>query len=68
MRRLAHVVKQLASAARFCHFSRMAKDTNDKERIKAERLRAALRANLRRRKAKPDAALAATPTTDGREQ
>ena len=31
----------------------MAKDAEDKERIKAERLRAALRANLRRRKARP---------------
>jgi hypothetical protein len=29
----------------------MAKDAEDKERIKAERLKAALRANLRRRKA-----------------
>jgi hypothetical protein len=29
----------------------MAKDADDKERIKAERLKAALRANLRRRKA-----------------
>ena len=31
----------------------MAKNAADKERIKAERLREALRANLRRRKAKP---------------
>ncbi|WP_397592091.1 hypothetical protein [Sphingorhabdus sp.] len=31
----------------------LAKDAEDKERIKAERLREALRANLRRRKAKP---------------
>ena len=31
----------------------LAKDANDKERIKAERLREALRANLRRRKSKP---------------
>lgn len=31
----------------------LAKDAQDKERIKAERLREALRANLRRRKAKP---------------
>jgi hypothetical protein len=30
----------------------LAKDAQDKERIKAERLREALRANLRRRKAK----------------
>lgn len=34
----------------------LAKDAEDKERIKAERLRAALRANLRRRKAKPSVA------------
>lgn len=33
----------------------LAKDAEDKERIKAERLREALRANLRRRKAKPEA-------------
>jgi hypothetical protein len=33
----------------------LAKDAEDKERIKAERLREALRANLRRRKAKPSA-------------
>lgn len=32
----------------------MAKDAADKDRIKAERLREALRANLRRRKAKPE--------------
>jgi hypothetical protein len=31
----------------------LAKDAEDKERIRAERLREALRANLRRRKAKP---------------
>ena len=31
----------------------LAKDAEDKERIKAERLREALRANLRRRKARP---------------
>ncbi len=31
----------------------LAKDAQDKERIKAERLKDALRANLRRRKAKP---------------
>lgn len=31
----------------------LARDAEDKERIKAERLRAALRANLRRRKARP---------------
>jgi hypothetical protein len=36
----------------------LAKDAEDKERIKAERLREALRANLRRRKAKPPAAVA----------
>ena len=33
----------------------MAKDAEDKERIKSERLREALRANLRRRKAQPKA-------------
>ncbi|MDP4874040.1 MAG: hypothetical protein NWQ92_11610 [Sphingorhabdus sp.] len=33
--------------------TQLAKDAQDKERIKAERLREALRANLRRRKAKP---------------
>jgi hypothetical protein len=32
----------------------MAKDAADKERIKAERLREALRANLRRRKSRPE--------------
>jgi len=32
----------------------MAKDIADKERIKAERLREALRANLRRRKTKSE--------------
>ena len=34
----------------------LAKDAQDKARIKAERLKDALRANLRRRKAKPVAA------------
>ena len=46
----------------------MAKDAEDKERIKAERLREALRANLRRRKAKPSASKAednvAAPVTE----
>ena len=46
----------------------LAKDAEDKERIKAERLREALRANLRRRKAKPPVAAAednaATPLTE----
>jgi hypothetical protein len=40
----------------------LAKDAEDKERIKAERLREALRANLRRRKAKPAAAAAEDET------
>lgn len=39
----------------------LAKDAQDKERIKAERLKEALRANLRRRKAKP---AAGTPEPD----
>jgi hypothetical protein len=46
----------LASGARACGMewrTQLAKDAQDKERIKAERLREALRANLRRRKAKP---------------
>ena len=46
----------LASGARAVGMDRrtqLAKDAQDKERIKAERLREALRANLRRRKAKP---------------
>jgi hypothetical protein len=46
----------------------LAKDAEDKERIKAERLREALRANLRRRKAKPAAPAAedkgAAPLTE----
>jgi len=46
----------------------LAKDAEDKERIKAERLREALRANLRRRKAKPAVAAAddnqAAPLTE----
>ncbi len=36
----------------------LAKDAQDKERIKAERLKGALRANLRRRKAKPAVSVA----------
>jgi hypothetical protein len=54
MRRLRIIVKRLASAPAIWHRPVMAKDMADKERIKAERLREALRANLRRRKAKPD--------------
>ena len=45
----------LASGARAYGMNwrwQLAKDAQDKERIKAERLREALRANLRRRKAK----------------
>jgi hypothetical protein len=51
MRTLWIIVKRLASAAAIWHPPAMAKDMADKERIKAERLREALRANLRRRKA-----------------
>ena len=49
-------VDDLASGARTGKMdwrTQLAKDAQDKERIKAERLRDALRANLRRRKAKP---------------
>ena len=52
-------VGDLASGARAGRMDRRtqlakdAQDAQDKERIKAERLREALRANLRRRKAKP---------------
>lgn len=51
MRSLHIIVKPLARARVIWHRSTMAKDAADKERIKAERLREALRANLRRRKA-----------------
>ena len=51
MRSQRLLVKRLACGARIWHRQRMAKDAADKERIKAERLREALRANLRRRKA-----------------
>ena len=54
MRRLRDIVKRLAPRSRIWHRPRMAKDAADKDRIKAERLREALRANLRRRKAKPE--------------
>jgi len=40
----------------------LAKDAQDKERIKAERLKDALRANLRRRKAKPAASMSEPDT------
>jgi hypothetical protein len=50
MRRLGLNVKRLARGHRIWHRAAMAKDAADKERIKAERLREALRANLRRRK------------------
>lgn len=53
MRSLYVIVKLLAPAQAIWHRATMAKDAADKERIKAERLREALRANLRRRKA-PD--------------
>lgn len=56
MRSLTHVVKRLALATGIWHSAAMAKDAADKDRIKAERLREALRANLRRRKAKPEIA------------
>ena len=66
MRRLGLNVKRLAWLLAIWHRAgvtkarrrgaAMAKDAKDKERIKAERLREALRANLRRRKAKPQAA------------
>ena len=52
MRSLTHVVKRLARAKRIWQVAPMAKDAADKDRIKAERLREALRANLRRRKTK----------------
>ncbi len=50
MRRLGVNVKRLAYSTCIWHRVGMAKDAADKERIKAERLREALRANLRRRK------------------
>ena len=66
MRRLGLNVKRLAWLLAIWHRpgvttargrgAAMAKDAKDKERIKAERMREALRANLRRRKAKPQAA------------
>ena len=65
MRRLGLNVKRLASQLAIWHRAAqrqraqrrraLAKDAEDKERIKAERLREALRANLFRRKAKPPA-------------
>jgi uncharacterized ParB-like nuclease family protein len=51
MRSGGTIVKPLARFVGICHRVTMAKDAADKERIKAERLREALRANLRRRKA-----------------
>lgn len=51
MRSLHINVKPLAPPDAIWHRLIMAKDAADKERIKAERLREALRANLRRRKA-----------------
>ncbi len=50
MRSQRLLVKRLAPCSRIWHRLVMAKDAADKERIKAERLREALRANLRRRK------------------
>ena len=68
MRRLGLNVKRLARRLAIWHraaqrqrikrMMALAKDAQDKERIKAERLREALRANLRRRKAKPPAVAA----------
>ena len=51
MRSQRLLVKRLARKVRIWQRLRMAKDAADKDRIKAERLREALRANLRRRKA-----------------
>ena len=51
MRSAAAIVKPLARVIGIWHRAWVAKDAADKERIKAERLREALRANLRRRKA-----------------
>ena len=65
LRRLGLIVKRLASLTPIWHRASfpwvcirrtaVAKDAEDKERIKSERLREALRANLRRRKAQPKA-------------
>ena len=65
MRSLRIVVKRLAPALHICHPVVMAKDAADKDRIKAERLREALRANLRRRKGQPDPAKPRTPDAAG---
>ena len=57
----------MASAATGCGPDRrmiLAKDAQDKERIKAERLKDALRANLRRRKAKPAVSAADVDAAD----
>lgn len=65
MRRLDLVVKRLARYQRIWHRRTMAKDQEHKERIKAERLREALRANLRRRKApKTDTAKQEKPAVE----
>ncbi len=67
MRRLGVNVKRLACRTCIWHRVGMAKDAADKERIKAERLREALRANLRRRKA-PARDLRAVPSeSDGQD-
>ncbi len=63
MRSGAPIVKPLARVPHIWHRCCMAKDAADKERIKAERLREALRANLRRRKAPVLASKDKTETT-----
>ena len=57
MRRAARYVKPLALAGGIWHHAIMSKEADRKQAEKAERLREALRANLRRRKVgggKPD--------------
>ncbi len=58
----------LRCARAFGICSAMAKDAADKDRIKAERLREALRANLRRRKATPSAAQSSKAPSNGKSE
>jgi hypothetical protein len=61
MRRTGRYVKSLAPMHGFWHRFVMSEDSDTKAKARSDRLREALRANLRRRKAKPPAPEASSP-------
>ncbi len=63
MRRAACIVKSLAPPTHIWHRSSMSEDSDIKAKQRSDRLREALRANLRRRKAMNDKGVVTGPSS-----